>query len=240
MRIARYDTPDGPVTGEYADGQFIPPDADPIPAAPEDLLAPCEPTALYCVGRNYTDTIELMGYDAPETPDFFIKPPVSVIGPGDPIPYPGFSTDVTYAGELAAVIGTRCERLSPDEVPEHVQGYTILNDVDALDQQSVTTRKAFTGSGPLGPWIETDIDPTSVPMRTTINGSIRQDATTDQMLFDPYELVSFVSHRLRLFPGDVVAFGSPANPGNIEPSDRVRITYEGIGTLENTVTEPAA
>jgi 2-keto-4-pentenoate hydratase/2-oxohepta-3-ene-1,7-dioic acid hydratase in catechol pathway len=238
MRQARLLTPDGPVTGEYDDGTVRAPDGDHEVGVDGRLLPPCEPSALYCVGRNYAETLEQMEYERPEEPDFFIKPPAALLGHGQPIPYPSFTTELTYAGELAAVIDRRCRDLAPGEVPDAVRGYTVLNDVDALDQGGRTARKAFDGSAPLGPWLETELDPTDIAMHTDVAGERRQEARTELMLFDPYELVSFLSRRFTLRPGDVVAFGSPANPGLIEPGQEVAITYEGVGTLRNTVAEP--
>ena len=239
MRLARVSTPDGVRTGEYRDGEVVT-DDETYAASTADLLAPCDPSALYCVGRNYAATLDQMDYERPDQPDFFIKPPVSVVGPGDPIPYPSFSDEVTYAGELAAVIDTECKGIPPEEVSNVVRGYTVMNDVDALDQPGRTARKAFDGSGPLGPWIETDVDPTDIDMHTDVSGERRQEANTQQMLFEPYEVVSFLSQRFTLRPGDVVAFGSPANPGLIEPGDTVEITYENVGTLRNEVAPPEA
>ncbi|MFW6004686.1 MAG: fumarylacetoacetate hydrolase family protein [Halodesulfurarchaeum sp.] len=238
MRLARARTPAGIVTGEYDDGAIVT-DSDryAIDSGDAELLAPAEPTALYCVGRNYTATLDQMDYDRPDEPDFFIKPPASVHPPEAPIEYPAFTEELTYAGELAAVIGERAHDVDPAAVPSVVRGYTIMNDLDALDQPGRTARKAFDGSAPLGPWIETDLDPTALEMHTDVAGERRQEATTGQMLFDPFEVVSFLSRRFTLEPGDVVAFGSPANPGTIEPDDTVEITYEGIGTLRNRVVE---
>ncbi|MGM0399574.1 MAG: fumarylacetoacetate hydrolase family protein [Halobacteriota archaeon] len=239
MRLARAWTDDGVVTGEYVDGAIVTDDERyDVCAGSADLLAPTEPTALYCVGRNYAATLDQMDYDRPADPDFFIKPPASVLPPETDIPYPTFSEEVTYAGELAAVIGERAKHVDPTDVPEVVRGYTIMNDVDALDQPGRTARKAFDGSAPLGPWIETGIDPHGIEMYTDVDGERRQAASTDQMLFDPDEVVAFLSERVTLEPGDVIAFGSPANPGTIEPGDTVEITYEGIGTLRNGVAEP--
>ena len=113
-----------------------------------------------------------------------------------------------------------------------------MNDVDALDQQGRTARKAFDTSGPLGPWIETDIDPADVDMETVIDGETRQSANTELMLFKPMTVVSYISRRFTLEPGDVIAFGSPANPGTVSPGDDIAITYDGIGTLENHVIDP--
>ncbi len=236
MRVARAWTDDGIVTGEYDDGVLVTEtDRYPICEGEAELLAPTEPSALYCVGRNYTETLDQMDYDRPDEPDFFIKPPAAVHPPEAPIEYPAFTDELTYAGELAAVIGERAHDVDPEAVPSIVRGYTIMNDLDALDQQGRTARKAFDGSAPLGPWIETDLDPTDLDMHTDIDGERRQSATTAQMIFDPFEVVAFLSERFTLEPGDVVAFGSPANPGTIEPGDTVEITYDGIGTLRNQV-----
>ncbi|MFC6835137.1 fumarylacetoacetate hydrolase family protein [Halomarina ordinaria] len=235
MKLARIATDDGTVTGEVdPETGVVTADASYEPEA-YDLLAPCEPTALYCVGRNYAATLDQMDYDRPEEPDFFIKPPVSVLAPGAPIEYPSFTEEFTYAGELAAVVDRECHDLAPEEVDDALRGYTIMNDLDALDQQGRTARKAFDGSGPLGPYIETDLDPADIEMRTLVAGEERQSATTAQMLFTPREVVSYLSERFTFKPGDVVAFGSPANPGLLEPGDEVEITYEGVGTLRNTV-----
>ena len=235
MRLARLSTPDGPVSGRYADGVVHATDGRYEVGVDGHLLPPCEPTALYCVGRNYAETLEQMEYERPEEPDFFIKPPASLLAHGESIPYPEFTDELTYAGELAAVIDERCRNVAPEAVPEIVRGYTIMNDVDALDQGGRTARKAFDGSGPLGPWLETDLDPRTIDMHTDVAGERRQEANTELMLFDPYEVVSYLSRRFTFRPGDVVAFGSPANPGLLEPGDTVEITYEGVGTLRNAV-----
>ncbi|ARS90462.1 fumarylacetoacetate hydrolase family protein [Natrarchaeobaculum aegyptiacum] len=237
MRLARLLTPDGPVAGRYEEGIIYADDGAYEVGVDGRLLPPAEPTALYCVGRNFAETLEQMEYDRPEEPDFFIKPPASVVGHEQPIPYPSFTEELTYAGELAAVIDDRCRNVDPEDVPDVVRGYTIMNDVDALDQQGRTARKAFDRSGPLGPWLETDLDPRAIDMHTDVAGERRQEANTELMLFDPYEIVSYLSRRFTVEPGDVVAFGSPANPGLLEPGDTVEITYEGIGTLRNTVVE---
>ncbi|WP_136601769.1 fumarylacetoacetate hydrolase family protein [Salinigranum halophilum] len=237
MRLARARTDDGVVSGEYRDGTLTSDGVEYV-VDEDGLLPPCEPTALYCVGRNYAATLEQMEYERPEEPDFFIKPPASLSGHHDPIAYPPFTDELTYAGELAAVIDVECRDVAVDEVPDVVRGYTVMNDVDALDQQGRTARKAFRGSGPLGPWVETDVDPSAIDMYTDVAGERRQEANTELMLFGPHEVVSFISRRFTLQPGDVIAFGSPANPGLVEPGDSVEITYEGVGTLRNDVVGP--
>jgi 2-keto-4-pentenoate hydratase/2-oxohepta-3-ene-1,7-dioic acid hydratase in catechol pathway len=228
-------TPDGPVRGEYDDGVLRADDGTYEVGRDGRLLPPADPSALYCVGRNYAETLEQMEYERPEEPDFFIKPPASLLGHERPIPYPEFTDELTYAGELAAVVDERCRDLDPEEVPDAIRGYTVMNDMDALDQQGRTARKAFDASGPLGPWVETDVDPRDLDMWTDIEGERRQEANTELMLFDPYEIVSSLSKRFTLRPGDVIAFGSPANPGLVDPGDEIEITYEGVGTLRNEV-----
>ena len=239
MRQARLRTDSGVVEGRYTDGRIIAADGEYVVGRDGSLTYPCSPSALYCVGRNYAETLDQMDYERPSEPDFFIKPPASLSGHGDPIRYPHWTDELTYAGELAAVVGRRCRDVSIDAVSDVIRGYTILNDVDALDQGGRTARKAFDGSGPLGPWIETDLDPTGIGMETVINGEIRQDSNTELMLFSPRETVSFLSRRFTLRPGDVIAFGSPANPGTVTPGDVIEITYDGVGTLRNRVVEPS-
>ena len=235
MRLARLRTPEGIIEGEYDDGIVVADDGEYQVGRDGTLTYPCEPSALYCVGRNFAATLDQMDYDRPEEPDFFIKPPASLIGPEEPIRYPSWTDELTYAGELVAVIDRRCHDVDPGDVPNVIRGYTVMNDVDALDQAGRTARKAFDASAPLGPWIETDIHPADVDMETVIDGETRQAANTDQMLFSTAEVVSFLSRRFTLRPGDAIAFGSPANPGTITPGDEITITYEGVGTLRNAV-----
>ncbi|WP_266081070.1 fumarylacetoacetate hydrolase family protein [Haladaptatus caseinilyticus] len=237
MRIARLLTSNGPVAGSYKDGTLYADDGVYEVGVDGRLLPPCEPSALYCVGRNYATTLEQMEYEQPEEPDFFIKPTASLIAHDQPIPYPTWTDELTYAGELVAVIDERCRNLTPDEAPDVVRGYTIMNDVDALDQVGRTARKAFDGSAPLGPWIETDVEPTNLTMETYVGGEKRQESNTELMLFNPYEVISHLSKRFTLRPGDCIAFGSPKNPGLVESGETVEITYDGVGTLINTVSD---
>lgn len=238
MKVARIETPEGDVLeGRYDEG-IVETDVGTFDTTGEaDLMAPCEPSAVYCVGRNYGETVEQMGYEIPDEPSFFIKPPASVLAPGDPIEYPSFTEELTYAGELAAVIGRTCHGIDEDEVDDYVRGYTVLNDLDALDQQGITERKAFDGSAPLGPCIDTEVDPADVEMETYVAGERRQSDTTASTFFGPREVVAYLSERFTFRRNDVISFGSPANPGLLEPGDEVEITYEGVGTLTNTVVE---
>lgn len=240
MRIARVETEAGPVTGEYIDGAVTTEDGRSVEVDEStDLLPPCTPTTLYCAGRNYRDYLELKGNERPTTPHFFLKPPAALWPSGREIPYPSFADGVGYAGELAAVIGDPCRNVDPDDVEDRVLGYTIMNDLDALGQEGAGM-KVFQASAPLGPWIETDLDPTGLDFTTVVAGETRQEGNTEEMLFGPAEIVSFLSHRIELRPGDVVAFGSPANPGEVPPGEAVEIWYEGIGTLRNELGSPAS
>lgn len=238
MRIARVQTEEGPVSGEYVDGTVTTESGQTV-TVDEDtpLLPPCTPTTLYCAGRNYQDYLELKGNERPTTPHFFLKPPAALWPAHRTLPYPSFAKGVGYAGELAAVIGEACRGVDTDEANEYVLGYTIMNDLDALGEEGAGM-KVFQASAPLGPWIETDVDPMGLDLKTTIAGETRQDGNTDEMLFEPMEIVSFLSNRIELQPGDVIAFGSPANPGDVPPGETIEIWYEGIGTLVNDLGHP--
>lgn len=233
MKLARIETSEGVLEGEYDDGT-VHTDRGSYGREEYDLLPPCEPSAFYCVGRNFGEKVDQMDYDVPEVPDFFIKPPVSLHPPETPIPYPSFTEELTYAGELAAVIDVECKNVDETAVDDVVRGYTILNDLDCLDQERRTARKAFDSSAPLGP-VVADVEPVGLEMTTHINGERRQEDNTENMFIKPREIVSFLSERFTFKPGDVISFGSPANPGLLEHGDEIEIYYEGIGTLRNTV-----
>jgi 2-keto-4-pentenoate hydratase/2-oxohepta-3-ene-1,7-dioic acid hydratase in catechol pathway len=239
MKLARVRANGRVREGEYEDGTVTTDDGEYVVGEDADLLAPCAPGTFYCVGRNFAATIDQMDYDVPDEPDWFIKPAVSLHHPGDLIVHPPWTEELTYAGELAAVVEERCSDLDGEsEVREVLRGWTILNDLDALDQPGRTARKAFDGSAPLGPVVETDLDPRGIEMETHVGDEKRQEANTELMLFDPFEVVAFLSERYTFRPGDVISFGSPANPGLLEPGDDVEIWYEGIGTLRNPVVGP--
>jgi 2-keto-4-pentenoate hydratase/2-oxohepta-3-ene-1,7-dioic acid hydratase in catechol pathway len=210
-----------------------------VPLREAILLTPTQPTKIVCVGFNYRDHAEEMEVEIPKEPVFFLKPPSALLPHGAPIIYPRHTRQLDYEGELAVVLGRRCRGLRPEDVPEVVLGYSILNDVTARDVQKVEKQwvraKAFDGSAPYGPWVVTDLDPTDVRIITRVNGEVRQDRSTRHMVFDVFELVAEVSRFMMLESGDVIATGTPPGVGSLEPGDQVEITIEGIGTLENTV-----
>lgn len=238
MRLAGIETDDGWVRGRFEDGAVRADGVEYEVGEDATLAAPCRPSAVYCVGRNYPAYIEEHSFERPEQVSFFLKPPASVHPPEADLPYPPWTDGLTYGGELAAVVGRRCRSVVADEVPEYLRGYTIVNDMDASDQGRISMRKAFDGAAPVGPWIETDVDPFGLEMTASIAGEQRQADTTASMLFDPHTVVSFLSDRFTLRPDDVISLGSPANPGLVEPGQEMAITYEGIGTLRNRVVPP--
>lgn len=203
------------------------------------LLSPCRPTKAVCVGLNYSDHIDEMGDKRPEEPTLFLKPSSAVIGPDDYIVLPEMSTRVDYEGELAVVIKDTAKNVSEKDALSYVLGYTIANDVTARDLQAKdgqwTRAKSFDTFLPLGPWIETDLDPSNLDITTYVNGEIRQKSNTKHLIFNVPKLVSFISHVMTLNPGDVILTGTPAGVGPLKSGDVVTIEIEGIGKLTNRV-----
>lgn len=210
-----------------------------LPLAGVRLLPPVLPSKVIAIGKNYADHAREMGGEAPEQPVLFLKPSTSVIGPGAAISYPKLSRQVDFEGELAIVIGRLCREVPVARVPEVILGYTCANDVTARDLQKADGQwaraKGFDTFCPLGPWIDTDVDPSDLAITTTVNGDVKQNARTSLLLHDVVKLVAFVSDAMTLLPGDVILTGTPAGVGPIVPGDEVAVTIEGIGTLTNTV-----
>ena len=175
----------------------------------------------------------------PDEPLIFLKPSTTVIGPGEGIVYPKMSKQVDYEGELAVVIRKVARSVSKREAGDHILGYTCLNDVTARDLQSKdeqwTRAKGFDTFAPLGPWIMTDIDPNHLEISTYLNGEKCQHSNTKNLIFDPSDLVSVISHVMTLFPGDIISTGTPSGVGPMNVGDKIDVTIEGIGTLSNTV-----
>ncbi|GGM36541.1 2-hydroxyhepta-2,4-diene-1,7-dioate isomerase [Longimycelium tulufanense] len=209
------------------------------PLADVRLLAPILPTKVVCVGKNYADHAREMGGAPPADPVIFLKPSTAVVGPHAAIRLPADSSRVDYEGELAAVIGRPCKDVPAERAAAAILGYTIANDVTARDQQQAdgqwTRAKGHDTFCPLGPWIETTLDPTDLALRTELDGEVRQDARTSLLLHDVPKLVEFVSRVMTLLPGDVILTGTPAGVGPMQPGQTVSITVEGIGTLTNPV-----
>jgi 2-keto-4-pentenoate hydratase/2-oxohepta-3-ene-1,7-dioic acid hydratase in catechol pathway len=216
---------------------------DPVPSGDEvalehvRLLAPVIPSKVVAVARNYPEHAAEMGNPVPEAPMLFFKPATSVIGPGDPIPLPEGSSRVDHEAELAVVIGRLCRRVSEEDAPRYVLGYTCANDVTARDWQESDGQwaraKGSDGFCPLGPWIESELDPADLRVSSRVNGEARQSGRTSDMRFPPAALVAYVSRTITLLPGDVLLTGTPPGVGPMRPGDRIEVEVEGVGVLEN-------
>ena len=255
MRIARYTPADGGpasygvVEGEGDDAVVvrlegapfdgIRPTGERAPLAQVTLLAPVEPSKVVAFGRNYAEHAKEFGNEVPEVPIVFLKPSTAVVGPEAEVEYPTLTSDLHYEGELAVVIGRRCKAVAAEDVPGVVFGYTVANDLTMRDIQKSegqwTRGKGFDGSCPLGPWAETDLDPSALSLRSTVNGELRQDGTTADMLRNVAECVSWVSEAMTLLPGDVVLTGTPAGVGSLQRGDEITVTIEGIGRLTTRI-----
>jgi 2-keto-4-pentenoate hydratase/2-oxohepta-3-ene-1,7-dioic acid hydratase in catechol pathway len=211
-----------------------------IPLDDVRLLAPVLPSKVVAVGKNYVAHAAEFGMTVPDEPLLFLKPSTSVIGPGDPIPLLPISRRVDYEGELAVVIGRLARHVKAEEAGAFILGHTIANDVTLRDLQKTDDQwaraKGFDGSCPLGPWIETDLDPTDVFLQTRVNGEPRQQATTADMVFGIAELIEYITSFMTLLPGDVLLTGTPEGVGKLEPGDVVEVHVDGIGVLTNPVS----
>src|SRR5215217_9730322 len=204
------------------------------------LLAPVAPSKIVCVGRNYREHAAELGNKMPDEPLLFLKAPSAVIGPGEQIELPGASQQVEHEGELGVVIGRLARKLSQDEDPlSYVFGYTCVNDVTARDLQrkdvQFTRGKSFDTFCPVGPWIETDIDAGNVAVETRLNGEVKQKGNTADMAFPVSFLIRYISEIMTLYPGDLIATGTPAGVSRLKPGDTVEVEVAGIGVLRNEV-----
>jgi 2-keto-4-pentenoate hydratase/2-oxohepta-3-ene-1,7-dioic acid hydratase in catechol pathway len=212
------------------------------------LLAPVIPRSkVVGVGRNYAAHADELGNEVPVTPLTFLKPNTAVIGPNEAIIYPKVSQEVSYEGELAVVIGRICREVPVARVPEVIFGYTVANDVTARDLQRTDGQwaraKGFDTFCPLGPWITThqNLDEVAnLSIRTTVDGELRQDGNTRDMIFTVPELVAYVSSFTTLLPGDVILTGTPEGVGPMHPGQEVTVEVEGIGSLTNPVASAQA
>lgn len=207
------------------------------------LLAPCQPSKIIALGLNYRDHAREVGMAIPKEPLLFLKPSTSVIGPEEKIIYPTMSTQVDYEAELGAVIRKRCKNVPINSAKDSILGYTCFNDVTARDLQKIdrqwTRAKGFDTFAPIGPWIVTDVDPYKLKVESYLNGELKQSSTTDNLIFNCYQLLSFISHIMTLLPGDIIATGTPSGIGPMHVGDRIDIVIEGIGTLTNYVEKIA-
>ena len=251
MRIARFTTGEDPAYGlvDGAGEKIAEITGDPLyqrieltgavhQVADVRLLAPVIPRSkVIGIGKNYADHAAEMGGEAPATPLMFLVPNTAVVGPGDPVVMPAQTSEVSYEGELAVVIGRLCKDVEASEALSAVFGYTIANDVTARDLQRTDGQwaraKGFDTFCPLGPWIETDLDPSGQRIVTMLDGDIVQDGATSTMVHDVAALIAFASQAFTLLPGDVILTGTPAGVGLVEAGQRVDVDIDGIGVLSN-------
>jgi 2-keto-4-pentenoate hydratase/2-oxohepta-3-ene-1,7-dioic acid hydratase in catechol pathway len=213
------------------------------PAADVRLLAPVDPGKIVCVGRNYAAHAAELGNEVPKEPLIFLKPPSAVIGPGETIVLTPQSQRVEHEGELALIVGRRCSHLrDSDDALSYLLGYSCLNDVTARDLQKsdvqFTRAKGFDTFCPVGPHIETQLDPTGVLVETRVNGALRQSGSTSLMAYPVAFLVRWISRVMTLLPGDLIATGTPAGVGPLVAGDTVEISVSGVGVLRNPVQAP--
>ena len=204
-----------------------------------ELLVPCEPTKILAVGKNYAEHAKELDSEVPPYPIIFMKPPSSLITTGQPIILPPQSTHVDHEAELAIVIKKKCRWLSIEDAKEAIFGFTVANDVTARDLQKIDIQwsrpKGFDTFCPLGPWIETEFDPSDAMISCHVNNSLRQMASTRDMQFDIYQILAYITTFMTLMPGDVVLTGTPAGVSALKDGDTVAIHIDGIGSLINPV-----
>ncbi|MDF9815883.1 fumarylacetoacetate hydrolase family protein [Streptomyces sp. SPB162] len=210
-----------------------------VPLSKVRLLPPVLPNKVVAIGRNYAEHAAELGNEVPAVPVAFFKPSTSVVGSGDPIVYPSFSNEVHYEAELAVVISRLCREVPRERVKDVILGYTCANDVTARDAQRAEGQwaraKGFDSACPLGPWIETDLDPSDLAITATVNGELRQAGRTSQMVRSIEDLIVHITEAMTLLPGDVILTGTPAGVGPLNVGDEVAVSIEGIGTLTNKV-----
>jgi len=204
------------------------------------FILPTNPSKIVCVGRNYAEHAAELGNDVPKEPLLFLKAPSSLILNGEEIIVPQQSEQVEHEGELGIVIGKKCKNLDEkDNVFEYVEGYICLNDVTARDLQrkdiQFTRAKSFDTFCPISHFIETDLDPLNIEVKTTVNGIIKQSGKTSQMVFPVDHLIRYISQQMTLLPGDIIATGTPSGVSKLVENDICEIEIEGIGKLSNKV-----
>ncbi|UIO99048.1 fumarylacetoacetate hydrolase family protein [Halobaculum sp. CBA1158] len=244
MRYARIRDPAGTVrTGTYDDG-VVTAAGEAFDAADDDvdLLAPCEPSKIVCVGRNYADHAEELGNEVPDRPLLFLKPPNSVADPHSTVTLPAGKERVDHEAEIAFVIGEQARNVAAEDAMDYVAGFTCLDDVSNRDDQNQEQNwvrgKAFDGSAPIGPCIaDSEHVPADAGVELRVNGETKQSSSRDYFMFSIPELVEEITTYLTLESGDVVATGTPAGVGPLSDGDRVEIEVEGVGVLEHDVRQ---
>ena len=227
----------GPIEGDIY-GEYRRLEAE-TPLADVKLLAPAQPSKIICIGRNYVEHAKEHDAEVPKVPLLFMKPPSSIINPGDIIVLPPQSQQVEHEAELVVVIGKRGRHVTAEEAQGYVYGYTVGNDVTARDLQKSdgqwTRAKGFDTFCPFGPWIDTEFDPSDAVITCRVSGQPRQMASTRDMVFNVSTLIAFISSVMTLEPGDLIFTGTPAGVSPLKPGDVVEVEIEGLGKLSNPV-----
>ena len=242
MHLIRFRDPAGSVReGRVVDDRVVFGDRT-YPFDAVDVIAPCEPTKIVCVGLNYADHADEQGKAVPDRPLLFLKPPNTVANPEDTLELLA-DRQLDYEAELGVVIGQQCRNVDEADAMDVVAGFTCVNDVSNRDDQAVETNwvrgKAFDDAAPLGPAIATpEAVPEDAAIRCRVNGDLRQDSSRDQFIFSVPELIAEITSYMTLEPGDVVSTGTPEGVGPLADGDTVEVEIEGIGTLENDVRIP--
>lgn len=225
------------------DGTLLDEGGRPVPAGEVMWLPPVEPRKLLAVALNYMDHAEELNMKRPVEPVVFLKPPTSLIGHRSPILYPKGATYMHYEGELAVVIGAPCRRVPAERALDYVRGWTAANDVTVRDfihkdtYRPPVKAKGFDTFGPLGPWLVERGEDGEIPrwVRTYVNGELRQDGSTADLIFSIPELIAYLSDFMTLEPGDVILTGTPKGISPVKPGDVVRVEVDGVGALENPI-----
>jgi 2-keto-4-pentenoate hydratase/2-oxohepta-3-ene-1,7-dioic acid hydratase in catechol pathway len=261
MKYCRFQSESGPQYGEIANRNgtlwieclLPPPEEDPWTKLADKavfsplrldeatLLPPVVPSKIVCIGRNYKEHAAELGNEVPKEPLLFLKTPSSLIAHKQPIRKPSISQRVDFEGELAIVIGKRCSKIGPDEdVRQYIRGYTIVNDVTARDLQKTdgqwSRAKGFDTFCPIGPFVTDEIDPdTGIQVQTRLNGELRQDGNTRDLIFSIAFLLRHITAAITLCPGDLIPTGTPSGVAPMQPGDTVEVSIDGIATLSNPV-----
>lgn len=243
MRHVRFRDPAGTVrTGQWFDDSVS--FASRTYALREiDVLPPCEPTKIVCIGLNYADHAEEEGEEIPERPMLFLKPPNTLSGHGDTVTLPAGKERVDFEAELGVVIGEQCRNVAAKDADRVIAGYTCVNDVsnrdDQRQEQNWVRGKAFDNAAPIGPAVVTPNDvPEDAGIELRTNGKVQQESSRDQFIFSVPELIEEITAYLTLEPGDVISTGTTSGVGPLTDGDHVEIEIEGIGTLEHGVRSP--
>ena len=214
---------------------------DVFPLVDVRLLAPCVPKQIICVGSNYKKHSKEITFEYAQEPILFGKAAHTIIGMGDTIIYPPQTNKLVYEAELGIVIKRKMHNITPEQASQYILGYTCANDVTARDLQLQDKQwlrcKSFDTFCPLGPWLETSLDPQDLSIKSYLNGELKQEARTSEMVYTPYELLSYISQNMTLDAGDLILTGTPHGDGEMQPGDTVAIEIEGIGRLENVVSD---